>query len=228
MSWDKIVKKLKIAIDDAEKIIYLLVRTTRWRVGRVVMQQIANLSSRMRCIGSSPILSASCQNRPKGRFFVRNLRKKKMVELYIDGDACPVKMEVIKVAERHGLKIHIAGNSWIRFPLVAIEINQVLVPKTPDAADNWIAEHIGENDIVITSDIPLASRCLNKKALAIRPNGTEFTEDNIGMSLGMRELNNYLREVGEKGDFQAPFSKQDRSNFLSKLENLVQKAKCSG
>lgn len=148
-----------------------------------------------------------------------------MVEIYIDGDACPVKMEVVKVAERHGLKIHIAGNAWIRFPLVNVEINQVLVPKTPDAADNWIAEHISENDIVVTSDIPLASRCLEKGALALRPNGTEFTIDNIGMSLGMRELNNYLREIGEKGDIHSSFSKQDRSNFLSKLETLVQRVK---
>lgn len=148
-----------------------------------------------------------------------------MVELFIDGDACPVKMEVVKVAERHRLKINIAGNAWIRFPLVNVEINQVLVPKTPDAADNWIAEHISENDIVVTSDIPLASRCLEKGALALRPNGTEFTINNIGMSLGMRELNNYLREIGEKGDIHSSFSKQDRSNFLSKLETLVQRVK---
>ena len=148
-----------------------------------------------------------------------------MVELYIDGDACPVKMEVVKVAERHKLKINIAGNAWIRFPFVSVEINQILVPKTPDAADNWIADNIKENDIVITSDIPLAGRCLQKKALALRPNGTEFTEDNIGMSLGMRELNNYLREIGEKGDYHASFTKQDRSNFLSSLETLVQRVK---
>lgn len=148
-----------------------------------------------------------------------------MVEIYIDGDACPVKMEAVKVAERHGLIINIAGNSWIRFPFVNVKINQVLVPKTPDAADDWIAEHIQEKDIVITADIPLASRCLEKGAMALRPNGTEFTADNIGMSLGMRELNKFLREVGEKNEYHTCFSKQDRSNFLSKLETLVQKAK---
>lgn len=148
-----------------------------------------------------------------------------MVELFIDGDACPVKMEVVKVAERHQLKVNIASNGWIRFPFVSIEINQVMVEKTPDAADNWIAEHVCENDVVITSDIPLASRCLEKKALVLRPNGSEFTQDNIGMSLGMRELNNYLREIGEKADYHAAFSKNDRSNFLSALETMVQRAK---
>lgn len=148
-----------------------------------------------------------------------------MVEIFIDGDACPVKNEVIRVAERHKLKVNVASNGWLRFPLVNIEINQVMLPKTPDAADDWIAEHIIMNDIVVTSDIPLASRCLQKQALAIRPNGTEFTADNIGMALGMRELNSFLREIGEKGSSNAAFTAQNRSDFLSKLETLVQRAK---
>ena len=116
------------------------------------------------------------------------------------------------------------SNGWLRFPPVLIKINQVMLPKTPDAADDWIADNINAFDIVVTSDIPLASRCLAKNALAIRPNGTEFNDDNIGMSLGMRELNTYLREIGEKGSLSPAFTQQDRSNFLSKLENLVQKA----
>lgn len=150
-----------------------------------------------------------------------------MVEFFIDGDACPVKDEVIRVAERHNLKINVASNGWLRFPLTKIEIKQVMLPKTPDAADDWIAENIQEKDIVVTSDIPLAARCLKKKALAIRPNGTEFTDDNIGMALTMRELNSYLREIGEKGSLNGVFTQKNRSDFLSKLENLVQKAKNS-
>ena len=148
-----------------------------------------------------------------------------MVEFFIDGDACPVKKEVIKVAERHNIKINIAGNSWIRLGDIAVEVNQVMVPKTPDAADNWIAENIKKNDITITSDIPLASRCLAVGAFAVRPDGSEFTDDNIGMSLGMRELNSFLREIGEKGSYNASFTPKDRSNFLNTLEVLVQKAK---
>lgn len=148
-----------------------------------------------------------------------------MVEIFIDGDACPVKDEVIRVAERHQLKVNVASNGWLRFPYANVEIKQVMLPKTPDAADDWIAENIGANDVVVTSDIPLASRCLQKKALALRPNGTEFTQDNIGISLGMRELNTYLREIGEKGSCNSSFTAKDRSEFLSKLETLVQRAK---
>lgn len=151
--------------------------------------------------------------------------KLNMVEIFIDGDACPVKNEVIKVAERHGLKINIASNAWLRLGEVGVEVNQVMVPKTPDAADNWIADNIKEGDIVVTSDIPLASRCLVKKAYALRPNGAEFSEDNIGSALAMRELHNFLRETGEGATFHAAFSAKDRSEFLSRLETLVQKAK---
>ena len=147
-----------------------------------------------------------------------------MPEIFIDGDACPVKNEVIKVAERHRININVASNSWLRFPFTEIKINQVMLPKTPDAADNWIADNIKTNDIVITSDIPLASRCLNKSAFAIRPNGSEFTPDNIGTALGMRELNSFLREIGEQGSSNSSFIAKDRSNFLSKLETIIQKA----
>lgn len=147
-----------------------------------------------------------------------------MVEVFIDGDACPVKTEVIKVAERHKLKVNVASNGWLRFGETFIEINQVILPKTPDAADDWIADNIKAKDIVITNDIPLASRCLAKGALALRANGSEFTSDNIGMSLGMRELNNHLREIGEKGSFNPSFTLKDRSNFLNSFENLIQRS----
>lgn len=148
-----------------------------------------------------------------------------MPEIFIDGDACPVKNEIIRVAERHQIKINIASNSWLRLGTVNTDINQIMVEKKPDAADDWIAEHVAAQDIVITSDIPLASRCLQKQAYVLRPNGSEFTEDNIGTSLGLRDLNNYLREIGEKSDYHRSFSPQNRSNFLSALETIVQRAK---
>lgn len=148
-----------------------------------------------------------------------------MPEIFIDGDACPVKNEVIRVAERHQIKINIASNSWLRLGTVNTDINQIMVEKKPDAADDWIAEHISAYDIAITSDIPLASRCLQKQAFVLRPDGSEYTEDNIGTSLGLRSLNNYLRELGEKSDYHPSFNSRDRSNFLSALENVVQRAK---
>lgn len=148
-----------------------------------------------------------------------------MVEIYIDGDACPVKNEIIKVAERYSIKIWIVSNSGMRIPFSTTEIRQIVVEKNPDEADNWIAEKVSANDIVITSDIPLASRCLKVGAFAIRPNGSEFDEDNIGMALSSREINNFLREVGEKGNTHSSFSKEDRSKFLSTLDTVVQRAK---
>lgn len=148
-----------------------------------------------------------------------------MLEIFIDGDACPVKDEIIRVAERHKLKINIASNKWMRFPFTNVEIKQIVVEATPDAADNWIAENVKEFDIVVTSDIPLASRCLLNKAFVLRPNGDEYNDDNIGMALSMRELNSFLREIGEKSNSNSCFSKQDRSRFLSALETTVQKSK---
>ena len=147
-----------------------------------------------------------------------------MVEIFIDGDACPVKNEIIKVAERHKLKINIASNGWIRLGEVGVEVNQVMVATTPDAADDWIVDNIKEFDIVATADIPLASRCLEKGAYALRFNGSEFTPDNIGSSLAMRELHSFLRETGEQVSYNPSFSTKNRSDFLSKLETLVQRA----
>lgn len=144
-----------------------------------------------------------------------------MTYIYVDADACPVKDEVLRVAERHGLNIYLVGNSWIRgreHPLV----RQVLVEKSPDAADDWIAEAIDKNDIVITTDIPLAARCLKKNARALKPNGAPFTEDSIGMALATRDLMSGLRETGEITGGPAPFAKKDRSRFLNVLETTVQ------
>jgi uncharacterized protein YaiI (UPF0178 family) len=146
-----------------------------------------------------------------------------MTELYVDADACPVKAEVERVAERHGLVVHIVSNGGIR-PSRNPLVKTVVVPEGADAADNWIAEHITQADICITSDIPLASRCLKKGAAVLRPNGKAFDEISIGMALGMRDLNKHLRETGRQ-TFNAGFTKQDRSDFLNALENAIQQKK---
>lgn len=147
-----------------------------------------------------------------------------MTEFYIDGDACPVRDEVIRVAERHGIKINIAGNSWLRLPAARVEIRRELVPAVPDAADDWIAEHVAPFDIVVTSDIPLAARCIEKRAFVVRPDGGEYTAENIGSALSFRELNRFLREIGEKESGGRTFTGRDRSNFLSSLENVARRA----
>ncbi|WP_322097518.1 YaiI/YqxD family protein [Pelagibius sp. Alg239-R121] len=146
------------------------------------------------------------------------------MEIYVDGDACPVKQEVLKVAERHGLIVHMVGNTWLRVgdsPLV----KRVVVPEGPDAADDWIADHIGHGDVAITSDIPLADRCLKAGAGVLGPTGKPFTEDSIGMALAMRDLKATLRETGEISGAGPSFSKRDRSRFLSSLEDAIQAAK---
>jgi uncharacterized protein YaiI (UPF0178 family) len=146
-----------------------------------------------------------------------------VTEIYVDADACPVKAEVERVAERHGLIVHIVSNGGIR-PSRHPLIKTVVVAEGADAADDWIAERIGAADICITSDIPLASRCLKNGAAVLRPNGKPFDEASIGMALGMRDLHKHLRETGAQ-TFNAGFTKQDRSNFLNALENAIQAAK---
>ena len=147
-----------------------------------------------------------------------------MLEIYVDGDACPVKDEVLKVALRHNLRVHMVSNSWLRagaHPLV----NVVVVAQGPDAADDWIADHIGDGDIAITADILLAARCLKKLARVIAPTGKPFDEDSIGMAVAMRDLNAHLRDSGEIRGGAAAFNKQDRSRFLGALEHEIQAVK---
>ncbi len=142
-------------------------------------------------------------------------------EIYVDGDACPVKQEVLRVAGRHGLKVHLVGNTWLRgFDSTLVE--QVVVAESADAADDWIAQHIGPGDIAVTADIPLAARCLERGARVLGPGGRPFTADGIGMALAVRDLKSHLRETGEIRDGGPPFTKQDRSHFLSALEEAIQ------
>jgi uncharacterized protein YaiI (UPF0178 family) len=144
--------------------------------------------------------------------------------LYIDADACPVKDEAVRVGERHGLEIHFVSNAWMRLPQGPL-IKRVVVQEGPDAADDWIVEHAEAGDIVVTADIPLASRALEKGAQVIGPTGRPFTEASIGMALAMRDLSRHLRETGESKGYNASFTRQDRSQFLQALENAVQAAK---
>ena len=147
-----------------------------------------------------------------------------MIRIFIDGDACPVKDEAFKVAVRYGLKVIVVGNAWLRLPDDPL-LSMVVVPEGPDAADDRIAEMIDAADICVTNDIPLGGRCLAKGALAIRPNGRPFTEASIGDAMATRELMNALRETGAITGGPAPFSRQDRSRFLSALDTMVHQAK---
>lgn len=147
-----------------------------------------------------------------------------MLDVFVDGDACPVKGEVERVADRHGLIVYMVTNGGVR-PSANPRIRHVIVAAGADAADDWIAEHIQPFDIAITADIPLASRCLKQQASVIGPSGKIFTEDTIGMALGMRDLHRHLREATGQQTFNPGFTKQDRSRFLGALENEVQAMK---
>ncbi len=146
------------------------------------------------------------------------------LNIYIDADACPVKEEVVRVADRHGIPVTLVSNTWMRgseHPLV----RKITVAEGADAADDWIAEQVVLGDIVITSDIPLAARCVEKGAKVLRPNGKPLGQDAIGMAVAMRDLSAHLRETGEITGGPAPFTKRDRSRFLDVLEASIQALK---
>jgi len=144
-----------------------------------------------------------------------------MINIYVDADSCPVKQEVYRVAARYGLNVILVSNSRMKLP-VKVSIRLVLVDGGLDAADDWIAEHVTDRDIVVTADIPLASRCLKKEAKVLGPKGHAFTEESIGDALASRELMNHLRDIGEMQGGSAPFEKRDRSRFLHKLDEVIQ------
>src|SRR5262245_18550463 len=139
--------------------------------------------------------------------------------IFVDADACPVKEETYKVARRYGIKVCVVANAPIRVPSEDL-IDAVVVRGGFDAADDWIVERAEAGDIVITSDIPLAERCLTRGARVIGPKGLEFTEDAIGDALATRALLDMLRQSGQFGGGPAPFAKADRSRFLSKLDEV--------
>lgn len=145
--------------------------------------------------------------------------------LYIDADACPVREEAFRVATRLALHVIVVSNGSrpIRPPGLP-NVRMVVVPDTPDSADDWIAERIVTGDVCVTADIPLASRCLEAGAKALSWNGHVWTEANIGNALAGREMARHLREIGAGGGGAAPMTKADRSNFLSALDTVARAA----
>lgn len=147
-----------------------------------------------------------------------------MTRIFIDSDACPVKDEVYRVAGRYGVHVFVVANRMIAVPEAPL-IERIVVDAGPDVADDWIAEHAVENDIVITADIPLAARCVEKGAYVLEHKGRLLDGDAIGMALAMRNLMTDLRSAGMITPGSALFSKADRSRFLSTLDTLVVKAR---
>ncbi len=148
-----------------------------------------------------------------------------MITIYIDADACPVKQEVYRVAERHvrkgaALKVFVVSNSPIAVPRDEF-VERVVVGAGMDEADNWLAERARRGDIVVTADVPLASRAVKAGADAIAPNGKPFTADSIGMALATRNLMDSLRSSGEITGGPRPFAPRDRSEFLSALDSAI-------
>jgi len=143
--------------------------------------------------------------------------------IYVDADACPVKAETVKVAERHGLPVVFVANAWLAVPR-APRIRVQVVSGSFDAADDWIVEHLQPHDVVVTADIPLAARALKCGARVLGPSGKTFTADNIGDALATRELMADLRAYGVRGG-PPPFGPRDRSRFLEALEQVAREAK---
>jgi uncharacterized protein len=142
--------------------------------------------------------------------------------IYVDADACPVKDEIYRVAARHGLPVSVVAGNFIRVPQDPL-IERIAAGSGMDAADDWIAERAGKGDIVITSDIPLASRCVKAGAEVIAPNGKPFTEQSIGMTLAVRNLMTDLRSSGEVTGGPRSFAPRDRSAFLSALDQTIRR-----
>jgi uncharacterized protein len=151
------------------------------------------------------------------------------ITIYIDADACRVKQEIYRVAERHALKgvslkVLVVSNSPIAIPRDEL-IQRVVVGAGMDEADHWIAERAKHGDIVVTADVPLASRAVKSGAQVIAPNGKAFTEASIGETLATRNLLDSLRSAGAITGGPTPFSPRDRSNFLSALDQALVRLK---
>ena len=143
-----------------------------------------------------------------------------MLHIFVDADACPVKQEVYRVAKRYDLRVTLVAGSWMRVPEEET-LSLKVVGEGMNAADDWIVEHVEADDIVITADVPLAARCLEKGASALGPMGKPFTKDNIGSALATRDLLSALRDLGEVTGGPPPFDKRDRSRFLHQLDEAI-------
>lgn len=151
-----------------------------------------------------------------------------MTTIYVDADASPVKNETIRVAKRYGLKVYLVSNCRIRMPEEPL-VEMIVVNDHLDAADDWIAEHITENDVAVSADVPLAARCIKKGARVLDPKGRVFTEESIGEALANRDIMTFLRDNGAVTGGPPPYKKSDRSRFLQRLDDLIQalrRAKC--
>ena len=146
-----------------------------------------------------------------------------MTQIYVDADACPVKDEATRVAERHSLVITFVSNGGL-WPSRDPMIRHVVVPHGADAADDWIVDNAVANDIAITADVPLAARLVEKDVHVLGPTGRPFTPESIGMAVAMRDLKQHLRETGEIKGYNPGFSAKDRSAFLSALDQTVRRA----
>ena len=146
------------------------------------------------------------------------------IAIFIDADACPVKEETYRVAQRYGLKTYVVANAFLMVPASPL-IERVVVEAGPDVADDWIAEQAAPGDVVVTNDIPLAGRVLRASAAAIAPNGRVFTEESIGAALSQRALMEHLRSVGEVTGGPAPFARTDRSRFLQALDEAINRSR---
>ena len=149
------------------------------------------------------------------------------IRIFVDADACPVKAEIYRVAERHGAKVFIVANSLMAIPHLPW-VERVVVGDAPDAADDWIAERAVRGDIVVTADIPLAARSVKAGADVIGPTGRAFTEASIGMTLATRNLMDDLRAAGQITGGPKPFAPRDRSAFLSALDLAIVRLKRAG
>lgn len=144
-----------------------------------------------------------------------------MPTIYVDADGCPVKEETCRVAKRYSLKVYLVANAWMRTP-EDMQVELVVVGQGFDEADNWIVERVAAQDIVVTTDIPLAARCIEKQARVLGPKGNIFTEASIGGALANREFLSQMREHGMMTGGPAPFDNRARSQFLQSLDQLVQ------
>ncbi len=147
------------------------------------------------------------------------------IRIFVDADACPVKDEVFRVATRCGLNVLLVANAPLRVPRNPLFESVVVAKGQFDGADDWIVEQVTATDIVVTADIPLAARCLEKGARALDSKGRVYSPESIGDALASRELMTHLRAMGEMGTGPAPFTARDRSTFLQRLDDLIQAIK---
>jgi len=146
-----------------------------------------------------------------------------LINIYVDADASPVRNETIRVAKRYELRVYLVSNSNSRMRVPEYQlIERVVVNDNMDAADDWIVEHITENDVVVSADVPLASRCIKKGARVLDPNGRILTEETIGDALSHRDIMTFLRDTGNMTAGAPPYHKRDRSRFLQRLDDLIQ------